>query len=479
MVNSLFEKLKAYVKEDYYPMHMPGHKRNKAMLNNSLPYEIDITEIDGFDNLHHPEEIILELMQRVEALYHSEKSYLLVNGSTVGILAGISAAVKKKDTILMARNCHKSVYHAVILNELNPIYIYPQYEDTYGIAGGISPERIEEMLISHPEIKLVVVTSPTYEGLISDIHSISEICHRHQVPLMVDEAHGAHLGFDESFPNGSISCGADLVIHSIHKTLPAFTQTAIMHVNGKLISKERVEQFLGMYETSSPSYVLLAGIDQCISLLEPKKQELFKTYKKRLRYFYERTADFKHLSVMRPERYQDSNQKKHGIYAMDPSKILISVKNTNITGRELALRLQKEFRIQLEMSSFTYGLAMTSICDTEDGIQRLIDALHEIDQTLEDGKKETYEISEFLERSYLPAEAFYMEQRKVELFQAKDLIAGENIMIYPPGVPIVVAGEKITDSIISTIKEAMAEGLEVLGIHEDEKGNVCCIVVIG
>lgn len=466
-MGSLFEQLVQYKEEDYYPMHMPGHKRNTGLVKNFAPYEIDITEIDGFDNLHHAEGIIRDLTKKVELLYSSKNSFLLINGSTVGILAGISAAVNKGDRILMARNCHKAVYNAVILNELQPQYIYPQMDGCYGIHGGISPEKIKEMLITYPDTKLVVLTSPTYEGIISNIEEIVRICHAKNIPVLIDEAHGAHLGFDSSFEKNSVSYGADIVIHSIHKTLPAFTQTAIMHVNGDRIKKNRVEQFLGIYETSSPSYLLLAGIDQCMTLLENSEQ-LFHDYKEKLEEFYHSMEGLKSLKVMRASDYDMTDRKEHGIYAIDPSKIVISVKNTNITGKELANRLLHEYKIQLEMSSMTYALAMTSICDTKQGFERLKNALLEIDATLTQVTKEEFHHQESLCCKMRPYDAIHMESERIEIKDAKGRIASENIIIYPPGIPVVVAGEVYDQRVIQSIDEALKGKLEVLGVVQNQ-----------
>lgn len=449
-------------------MHMPGHKRNTTLLKNINPYEIDITEIDGFDNLHHAEGIIKDLIERVQSLYHSRKSYLLINGSTVGILAGISACVKKKDRILMARNCHKAVYNAVILNELNPVYLYPQMDGIYGIHGGISPKKIEEMLITYPDTKLVVLTSPTYEGIISDVKEIVRICHARRVPVLVDEAHGAHLGFHKDFPGGSIEAGADIVIHSIHKTLPAFTQTAVMHVNGDMIHEREVEKYLGIYETSSPSYVLMAGIDQCMTLLSEQANELFEAYKNHLDQFYEDMRGLKHLRVMRASDYLPDQKEEHQIYEIDPSKILISVKNTTITGSELSQRLLDKYKIQLEMSSLSYGLAMTSICDTKEGFERLKHALYKIDDSLKAKQESIMSLDIKLKQAMIPYEALQMENEVIRLTSAAGRVAANHIMVYPPGIPIVAAGEVINEQVITSLMEANKAGLEVLGLVEEQ-----------
>ena len=255
----LEEELKTLAESDMYPFHMPGHKRNMKLQVN--PYAYDITEIDDFDNLHEAEGIIAQAQQRAAELFHAEKSFFLVNGSTCGILAAISAAVPKGGRILMARNCHKAAYHAAYLRGLQISYVYPVITQ-FGIQGSIRVEDVAAALQEDASIQAVVITSPTYDGILSDIASIAELAHSYNIPLIVDEAHGAHLGFYSYFPQAAIQLGADVVIQSLHKTLPSFTQTAILHMNKGLVRQEDIIRFLSIYETSSPSYLFLAGIDR-------------------------------------------------------------------------------------------------------------------------------------------------------------------------------------------------------------------------
>ena len=248
----LKEKLFEYGKGDVYPFHMPGHKRNTGLLPFPNPFEIDITEIDGFDNMHNAEDVIKDSMDRAARLYHSEHTFYLVNGSTSGILTGICGSTKKGDKILVARNCHKAVYNAIFLNELNPVYLYPQYDEENSIQCGYSAKYIEEMLTKNPDVKLVVLVSPTYEGVTSEVREIAEAAHKRGIPLLVDEAHGAHFGFSDRFPENSISQGADIVIHTVHKTLPAFTQTALLHVNSSIVNLERIK-YMSLIHISEPT----------------------------------------------------------------------------------------------------------------------------------------------------------------------------------------------------------------------------------
>ena len=247
---------------------MPGHKRKAWGELPAQLYRLDITEIDGFDNLHQPEGILKELQEQAAACCGAEESYYLVNGSTGGILSAVSAALPASGHILMARNCHKSAYHAVYLRNLCTSYLYPKMLEDYDIFDMVSPEQIEEALDKEPDIQAVLLVSPTYEGRISNIRHISEIVHARGIPLIVDEAHGAHLGWSDAVHENSCRQGADLVIQSVHKTLPALTQTALLHVNGTIVDRERLRRFLHIYQSSSPSYLLMASIDNALQYME-------------------------------------------------------------------------------------------------------------------------------------------------------------------------------------------------------------------
>ena len=293
-MGELFDKLANYGNSGIYPFHMPGHKRQKTVDFN--PYKIDITEIEGFDNLHHAEGVLLEAQKKAEKLYGSEESHFLINGSTAGILSAVSACAKK--TVLIARNCHKAVYHAALIRNLDVYYVYPEIQEEFMLNGGINPADVERSLEEHPEIEAVVITSPTYDGIVSDVKRIAEIAHAHGKPLIVDEAHGAHFGFSKYFPENSVHLGADIVIHSLHKTLPSYTQTALIHINGKLVDRQKVRMFLQMYQTSSPSYILMAGIDECIRYVEEQGTDAFDKFAERLDRIYKRAKEFRSIHLV-------------------------------------------------------------------------------------------------------------------------------------------------------------------------------------
>lgn len=493
----LDEKLKEYSESDVYPFHMPGHKRQALDFPN--PYTIDITEIDGFDNLHHAENILREAQERAAALYGSGRCYYLVNGSTCGLLAAICAATKKRDKVLVARNCHKAVYHALSLHELDAEYLYPAITAN-DLQGQITPEQVEEAFRKNPAIAAAVITSPTYEGILSDVAQIAEICHAHGVPLIVDSAHGAHLGFGSGFPESAVRLGADAVIMSLHKTLPSFTQTALLHLNGERIAPEQVERYLSIFETSSPSYLFMAGMDACVRMIKEKGTELFCSYRKMLDEFYRQTADLKYLHVMKRE-----DLSREEVYAWDDSKIVIYSGNPQrtgksdiagepaMTGEALHRILRERYHLQMEMVSGSYVLGMTSVMDTKEGFDQLSEALHEIDRDI--GKEETAENDELQPESagleigagILPEEDYtsgtgftarmYMEnQRGMQIYQVMELpyqevsfteaegkISADYVFLYPPGIPLIVPGEVISREFLENIRECRRRGLSVEG----------------
>lgn len=459
----LYEKLEAYGKSDYYGFHMPGHKRNSDVTQANLPYGIDITEIEGFDNLHHAEEIIREAEVRAASMYHAEETHYLINGSTAGILSAVMGCTKKGGKILMARNCHKSVYHAVFLNELRPVYIYPEFDETMELNMAVSPEKIERLLEEHKEVQAVVLTSPTYDGVLSDIERISEIVHQKKIPLIVDEAHGAHFGFHPYFPENANTKGADVVIHSLHKTLPALTQTALIHLNGTRIDRRKIRNYLHIFQTSSPSYVLMASMDECLRMVAEQGDVLFETYVKNLESKRGELKKLKHIRLMETEEF-------------DRSKLVLSVKDTILkkenrvfTGKMLYERLLLEYHLQMEMAAGSYVIAMTSIGDTKEGMDRLISAFFEIDEELE--KKSEEEKRYYLPRQEQVLTSFEVEgMRRMENVkslswkESAGFISMEYAYLYPPGIPLIVPGERITKETAAMLVDYQNKGFSVEGI---------------
>lgn len=455
---SLYEKLRELSDSDYYPFHMPGHKRNGEHYPLGEFYKMDITEIDDFDNLHEPEEIIQECMTLVSHLYGSYKSYLLVNGSTCGILSAISASVPRGGKLLLARNSHKSAYHAVFLNELETKYLYPEYIEEYDLPGKIQPEQVEKALCEETDIKAVFITSPTYDGIISDIGKIVRICHNHGIICIVDEAHGAHLGLFEKTMLNSVELGADVVIHSVHKTLPAPTQTALLHINGKLLDRVLLEYYLRIFQTSSPSYLLVAGIDECFRILKKQGKALFLEFRENKEEFYFKTKTLKNIQVL-----MDIN------YCMDSMKLIISVKNTSLSGKELYEILRNRYHLQMEMYSDTYVLAIVTVMDKREGFIRLAAALSELDGEIfaKESIKQVIDYH-YCSESPVAIQTIYAAQmqkkEEVKLEQAQGRISGVFLNLYPPGIPIVVPGEEITEEIMAALEYFCSNNYKIQGM---------------
>ncbi len=439
----LYNKLVSYKNSDYYPFHMPGHKRRNLEFAN--PYGIDITEIDGFDNLHHATEVIKESQDMAAELYGAKESFYLINGSTCGLLAAISAVTKKGDDILVARNCHKAVYHGIFLKELKATYVFPEITRS-GIQGLISPEKIDKALNNNPKIKTVVITSPTYDGVVSDVKTIAEVVHKHGGILIVDEAHGAHFGFSKGFPENAVKQGADIVIVSVHKTLAAFTQTALLHVCSDRISIPQIKKYLGIYETSSPSYILMSGIERSLLMIKEQGEKLFDNYEKQLDLFYNEARKLKNIEVATGEKFT-----KKEAFDFDYGKILIFTGETSLSGQELHDILLEEYHLQMEMCSGNYVTAITSFMDTKEGFERLLKALQEIDAKYKGDKRKENQ-SNFVKKVYIPNEkqleiydAEEKEKDTVELETAIGKVSGDYVFLYPPGIPIIVPGEVISN----------------------------------
>lgn len=516
-MKSFADKINELNTQQVYPFHMPGHKRRMELVN---PYDIDITEIDGYDNLHNPEGMIKQLEDRITGMYDEkhefiEKSYVLVNGSTCGILSAISAVTQYGDRILMARNSHKSAYNAVCIRGLEADYIYPEYIEGLGMNAGIEPGRLSNILTcikagtgtenanhgkksysyedeEKSEItgkyKAVYITSPTYEGMVCDIAELSKITHESGIPLIVDEAHGAHFGLAEGFPDTAIKHGADIVIQSIHKTLMGMTQTALLHVSSEAVASGRVnidklEYFLRLYQTSSPSYVLMASVDECVSVLERRehRSELFKSYLDKIEKIHKKSEDWKDIHIFAPER--TGNVDKKIIYDYDRGKLVIYSESGAMSGREIYDMLRNKYGLQLEMSLGRYCLAMTSCMDSDEGFDRLAVALSEIDEYIcmnllkydcpdEDGKTEGLNINKKsgiwtqgqrrIEKKYTIAQAFEMP-KEMKAAEAGD-ISGDYGYVYPPGIPFIVPGEVVTKEILCDIINAKVSGYEVHGV---------------
>ena len=468
MSADLYEKLIAHSKSNAYPFHMPGHKMGRGM-EREMPWGMDITEIEGFDNLHHPEGILKKAQETAASVYDTKECYYSVNGSTAALLAAVSATVPRNGQILVARNCHKAVYHALYLRNLIPTYVYPQMDPKWWINGGISSDKVERALAENPEIKAVLLTSPTYDGVVSDIEKIAEIVHRYEIPLIVDEAHGAHFHFSNYFPTSAAELGADLVIQSFHKTLPSMTQTAVLHNCSDRVDSRLIRRFMGIYQSSSPSYILMASMDACMEKMSSDGNEMFREFTKILEKARRRLSECKYIRLVSPEIGTA------GVFDYDRSKLLFSTRYASMTGSELAQILLEKYHIQVEMETEHYVLALAAVGDSGEGFERLCQAIEEINQEEAQKKKEKRETEEpkagrtaytSLSQFMSITEAMESESEIRKLEESVGRISAEFGYLYPPGIPLIVPGEQITGQFIRNMRIYMEEGLYLQGLED-------------
>lgn len=492
MEQPILSGLTAYNTEGCYPWHMPGHKRRLNTIFPDIvenPFSIDVTEVGDLDEFHDPHGIISEAMNRAAEVYGSHKSYYLVNGSTCGIMAALSAVCRPGDKLIVARNCHKSVYNAIRLLQLRPIYIMPEWNEELGMFGGVSPEQVRKMVKQYTDAKCVMLVSPTYEGVVSDVEKIAKIVHKAGVPLIVDEAHGAHFEFMsnvnetisttnyKNIPNPAIRLGADIVIESLHKTLPAMTQCAILHEKSNIVDTERLEEYLSIYQSTSPSYVFLATTEACIEKMNYERDGLFIIYKELLSEYRKRFAQLSHIHLV-----EESDFKKQSAWGYDDGKLVFSVKDCGyerdgeiiaMTGIKLGTILQEEYGQMMEMAAGNYVIAMTSVADSKEAFESLYLAMESIDAQLTDVEQsaDTILYKTLPEHKMNIAEAREHKRVDIPFEDAIGKISGSYIYVYPPGIPIVTPGEVLSLGVMQEIKAAMDSDLNIKGITMDEKGR--------
>ena len=504
--NSVVHFLLSHRECDPVSFHMPGHKGNQLYerfgYDEFLQHMVDcdITEICGADNLFQAEDIIAETMERYRQLYNVKKSYLLVNGSSCGLISAIMASVNAGKKLIMARNCHKSIFNALTLGNISPSYIYPRMIEEFGISGEIDLEDVRKALEDEPDAEAVIIPSPNYYGICSDVKAIADIVHEYGKILIVDQAHGAHLKFfgdlfgadyngQESsrmiardLPYSAEECGADIVINSTHKTLASFTQSAVMNVTSDRVDLAYLEDKLQAVESTSPSYLLMASLDINAEMLEEHEEELIKGWYDNLKRFYTEAKDIKGLKIVNT----GSN--------MDWTKINLDMSGCGLSGHELEdLLLEKNIFIELVTGNIV--MCMTGIGNRNSDFDRLLDALKEISEKhyVEKGANskcdsaedefvsgevqdavESYEEEEdvlvkFAKLTAEKAELTSLPVRKeyVPIEESVGRVCACSIIPYPPGIPLICPGEIISKDAMEYAFALRKSGEKVMGITED------------
>ena len=425
----LNEKLDLYIKEDYYPFAMPGHKRNKKFLNKKISYDRDITEIRDFDNLNNPKSLFKNMEKKLAKIYDANDFIISTNGSTCGILATLRALTKNNKKILVQRNSHKSVFNAIEVFDLDPDYIKVKIDEN-DMAYDIDYEDLKKK-IEKNSYSLIFITSPSYEGYMVDLKKIKKIIGDKNIFLIIDMAHGSHTILSAYKDNFSY----DLAITSFHKNLSALTPASGIIIKNKNIDKKEIRRNMAIFQTSSPSYLISGSIDDMIDKF-PSFFDLRDDLVKNLNSFYQ--TRLKNL------KFINSKNK-------DISKILISCKNTNIHGNDLADLLYKE-KIEIEMASATYVILISSIFDTKEGFDRLKNALIKIDKKIKYKKSDlSFDFVE-CEKKYSISESFLKENHLDKMEKSQGKISAAYVYVYPPGIPLLIPGEIINQKIIDQIK---------------------------
>lgn len=443
--------------------HMPGHKGMAIFkkygydefLNRFV--DCDVTEIPGADNLFQAEGIIKDVMDRYADLYDVKRSYLQINGTSGGIIASIMASVKPGRKLIMARNCHKSVFNALVLAGISPVYAQPEFLEEYGISGAISVAEIEKCMNENPDADAVILPSPNYYGICSDIEAIAEAVHKRDKVLIVDQAHGAHLKFFQKFgvgegmPKSAEECGADIVIGSIHKTLASLTQSAILNLNSDRVDRYVLEDKLQMIESTSPSYILMSFLELNADILENHGDQAMGEWREGLDYFYEELAKIPGMKIMTGEN-------------LDPTKVNLDMSAYGIDGSKLE-DLLMEYDIFSELYAGNVLMLMTGIGNTKEHFDRTLDALRDIASKHEliEGEKEE---SVFKAPAQGRLFAIPVHKEMVPLTESAGRICASSIIPYPPGIPYVCPGEEITEEMIAYVKALRDDGEKVIGIND-------------
>ena len=470
---------------DTVSFHMPGHKGARlykrfgydSFLDNIV--DCDITEIVGADNLFQTESIIADTMAKYRKLFDAKASYLLINGSSGGIIASIMACVPQGGKLIMARNCHKSVFSGLALGGIRPVYAHPSMVEEYGITGPVEPEEIERLLSENPDASAVILPSPNYYGICSDIRAIAEIVHAAGKFLIVDQAHGAHLKFFETcgaadgpfaVPESAETQGADLVINSTHKTLCSFTQSAVLNVpaGSRFDDLYHLEDKLQQMESTSPSYLLMASLDINADILSAHGGELFEAWRDNLNYFYQEAGGIDGLAFM---------QVKDGArQAMDMTKINLDMSACGLDGHQLEeVLLERE--IYAELVTGNILMCMTGIGNSRGDYDRLLAALREISETHPARQNIAFAADSGTTDAATAGAALWTKHRTLHkmprvkelmpLQQCAGRICASSLIPYPPGIPLICPGEEIGSEEIDYITSLRNQGDKVIGVGAD------------
>ena len=462
MDTPILDMLNSYKSKNRISFCMPGHKGGQGLVCDFSSFSLDVTELHDTDNLNNPKNAIEKSLKKARDFYKTKDTFYLTNGSTSGIFVMLASSLKPHDKLLVSRNCHSSVINAMTLLDIEPIYINQPILEDFLVPGGIDCDLAEDLIKKHSP-KAMIITSPNYYGLCCDIKKLSFICHKYNIPLLVDSAHGAHfMGNTDIFPSCAISDGADLVVESAHKTLNAVNQTALLHFNSDIVSQDTVKSTVSMLLTSSPSYLLCANLDFAISDL---MENGYIAWKK----VYDRVLTLKN-NISKYYKVIDRNIiGKDFIFDIDETRLTINFSDYDITGFKVSEILRTEYNIDIEMADLHNIVLIPTVANNDSDFDILENALIKISKTLEKKCSKDLNIPlPDLVPGITPTKAFHSNTKLIDLKSSQNKISAKTITSYPPAVPIITAGGVITDDAILSLLELGKNGADITGLYDDK-----------
>ena len=459
----LIDALKNFDKISPAYFCIPSHHRGKGASSSftevfgKTVLKYDLTETPLTDDLHEADGAIKEAESLASELFGSDRTFFLVNGTTCANEAMIISSVCEGEKILVARNCHKSVLMGLIISGASPVYIEPEISGVFSTFGSISPEKVELAFKNHPDIKAFILTSPTYYGIGSDLQKIADICHSHGVLLLVDEAHGSHFAFSDKLPKTALSCGADMVSQSTHKTLNSMTQSSMLHVTGSLVDISKVDAALKIVQSTSPSYILMASLDAARQNAALNGRTAVCRMLDIASYIRSALSSIDGVSC--PENV-DGNE----VFSFDKTRIVFSVKG--ISGFYLSEILFEKYNICCEMADNYNVVSIIGSSDSYEDADRLINAVKEIAATVNSGKIKEFSLPPMPPMAMTPRKAFFAKSTRTNFKDSVGKVSAEMIAPYPPGIPVIYPGEFITEEIYEFISEAIKDGRHIHGFSD-------------
>ena len=463
----LFSGLIEHAKKDPVQFHIPGHKKGTGIDpefrnfigDNAL--SIDLINIGPLDDLHQPKGMIKQAQDLAAEAFDADQTFFSVQGTSGAIMTMVMTVCGPGDKIIVPRNVHKSVMSAIVFSGATPIFIHPAIDEKLGISHGITTDSVARALEEHPDAKGVLVINPTYFGMAADLRKIVEIAHSYNVPVLVDEAHGVHIHFHDELPLSAMQAGADMAATSVHKLGGSMTQSSILNIKGNLINPKRVQSILSMLTTTSTSYLLLASLDVARKRLATEGNELISQTIELAQYIRREVNTIEHLLCVGEEILQ-----LDAVYDYDPTKLIISVKELGLSGFDVEKWLRENHNIEVEMSDLYNILCIVTPGDTKREADLLINALRDLaSQPIKNNDLVKAEVllPDIPLLALTPRDAFYAKTELVPFDDSEGRIIAEFIMVYPPGIPIFIPGEIITEDNLTYIRKNMEVGLPVQG----------------